>query len=222
MVNIFRTIAFLSLFSGSLQAVRPIEVENVCNAQWPGVTQERSEKLMGLGYEAVDAANKMNISALRGLLFSVKREVESMMKAQVRLEQFIDDAFQQAENKGGNFSQAVKNKCKRNLGICSKGNIAYKRDILDMFDIPEIENDVINFGKYQEYSDQPYYEAPVRLEAGLTLVIIGGLVGFIPFPGCQGAGMWIAGTGLTFMLEACVQGCERQDIRQHHYPQGRR
>ena len=210
------TFAISALFFYCVSNLQAINHENHCHVQFPGVTEDKANKLMGLAYEGVDAANKSNVLALRGLLFSVKREVESMMHAQVKLEKFVDDAFWQAEQKGGNFTESQKKYFKRALGISDKGICNIDQPLFDFED----GEDIANMSAYLEYKDQPHYQAPVRLEAGLYLVIIGGLVAFIPFPGCATAGAWTAGIGGAMMIESCVQGCERKEIDIRQRPIG--
>jgi len=208
-------LCFSSIFLYGSHDLQAIEVKNVCHAQFPGVTEERATRLMGLSYEAVDAANKSDLSLLRQLLFSVKREVEGMMNARIKLEQFIDDAFWQAEQKGASISGKQKKQIKRNLGIIEKSASNNEQELFDFED--EIEDiDIYNFIEYKEYADQPHYDAPASLEAGLYLIIIGGVVSFIPFPGCVGAGKWAISVGGGLIVNACVNGCDKQkiDIRQ--------
>lgn len=205
-----------SLFLASTTNLQAVNIENHCHSQFPGVTEDRANKLMGLAYEAVDAANKSNITLLRNLLFTVKREVEGMMKAQVKLDKFVDDAFWQAENKGGHFTESLKKQCKRSLGISEKGICDIDQPVFDFDDM----GDIANLGAYLEYKDQPHYDPPVELKIGLYLVIIGGLVAFIPFPGCAPAGIWTAEVGGALMVDACVQGCKRQEIDIRQRPIG--
>lgn len=205
-----------------LHASNPIDVSNACNAMFPEANDSNSENLAGLCYEAVDAANKNQVDRCRSLLFSIKREVERIMRAQVKFEAFIDDAFVQAEAQGGRFSDREKKNIKKSFGISSKGSEDYDRVLLEIYPQNDPEEILANCMRYQVYEEQPYYNPPPRLNAGLSLVIIGGLLMVVPNPICIGAGKWTLGLGVGMMVESCVQGCERQeqksvDIRQNHY-----
>lgn len=211
--------SFASGFS-NLHALDKIDVSNFSHAQWPNVTEQRAEKLRGMSYEAVDAANRGDILKLHGLLYMIKNEVESMMGAQVRMEDFVDDAFRQAEAQGRKFTESQKINMKRALGISCKGLPPYDLEIC----ITDGEM-VINHMRGNAYVEQPYYHPPTGLDAGISLVIIGALVAVIPLPCCTATGGWLITAGMGFILAECVQGCERQggrkdnwvDIRQNRY-----
>jgi len=178
-------------------------IENHANYSNSRVTDERVEKLQGYCYEAVDAVNRNEMCRARGLFFTITREVESMMAAKIKIEQFLDDAFEQAEKKGAKFSNGQKNYFKSCFGVQCKGN--------------DLTYNLSNYAAYQRYEDQPSYEANARLEAGLMFVIIGGVVSVIPRPGCWDTGKWMIGLGVGLMVDACIQGQEKKDIRQDRY-----
>jgi hypothetical protein len=169
-------------------------------------------KLEGMGYEALDAANRGDVLKLHSLLYMIKNEVESMMGAQVRMEDFVDDAFRQAEAQGRHFTDSQKINMKRTLGISCKGSPLYDLEI-SVVD----GNAVINHMRGQAYVEQPYYKPTVALDAGISMVIIGALIAVIPLPFCTAAGAWMIGTGLTFIVAECVQGYQKQGGRQDNW-----
>lgn len=215
MLRIFNALLCVLLVSPNisyLYALDSIDVSNQAHAQWPNVTEHRARKLEGMGYEALDAANKGDVLKLHTLLYMIKNEVELMMGAKVRIEEFVDDAFKQAEAQGKKFSENDKISMKRTLGISCKGIPEYDYEI-------SIEDgvSVINKMRGSAYIEQQYYKPPVALDTGISMIIIGGLIAVIPIPFCTAAGGWMITTGLGLIVCECVQGCERQGGRQDNY-----
>lgn len=213
MFRLFYSLAAITSFglcSANLYAVDPIDVRNICNAHFPKATEERANKVIGYGYEALHAANTMDEKNLRRLLFTIKSEVEGMMSAQVKFEAFVDDAFAQAAQRGAKFTQNQINNVKMHFGIYSMHN-GFLPNHLYAYQDQDLSVDVANLLGYKRYEDQKCYNAPPRLNAGVSLVIIGGIMTVIPFPPCSAAGVFIAEAGMLCILDACITGCERQE-----------
>jgi hypothetical protein len=192
MAKFYRVIASCSFLAFSLSNLHALDLDitHNCIGNFPKVTEQRALNLIDMAMNAQKFAEDLDRNNYISALHLVKREVEYMMSAKMRLDDFIDDAFDQAAKRGIKISDWQKDQCRRSLTIIHKG-----------FNL--------NNMAYQTYEEQKSYQTPVRLEAGLTLVIIGSVIAVIPYPGCAPAGQLIAGTGFAFMAEACVSGLEK-------------
>lgn len=178
------------------------------NQYFPRINEGSINTLMDIANQMNGASDQLNTKLCVGLMYSVKTQVENMTGAQVRLDQFVDDAFAQAEAKGMRFSAKQKEMCRWDLLLMQKGASEYP---IDLFNFNEELKDITYRSAYKKYEDCKHYEAPARLEVGLTMVIVGSLVAFVP--GCAPAGAIIAGTGFNFMAECCINGHERNSGR---------
>lgn len=202
-------ISMLFLFPNPCDAKVSDRIQSKAAYNMPSISQEKAERLIGMAYEAVHAANTRNTTELKRLFFCICGQVESLMGAKIRLEAFIDDAFDQAEKQGAYFSAYQKKQSKLYFGIYAKTSCIYPEGFLDFYGDQQDVN-TSNLCKYQEYKDQTRYESNVELDCGLSLVICGGVLSLVPFPGCAGAGVWMAQVGGGMIIHACVQGCQRK------------
>lgn len=195
MYKFYGTLVIFSLCNISASNIFAFDVINEGIVHFPKVTEQRAINILDLAMKAQEAATNSDRNTYISVLYVIKKEVEYMMSAKMRLNDFIEDAFEQAERKGIKFSEYQQDQCRRSLMMANQGFAG---------------NFPLNNMAYQTYEEQKHYQTPIKLEAGLTLVIIGTLIAVIPYPGCAPTGQIIAGTGFAFMADACIQGLENQ------------
>lgn len=194
-------------FAFCISNLHAVDVENNCAVNFPKVTDESANNLIDIAYKAQDSAGNLDAASCIRLMYTVKFEVERLMNAKIKLDRFIDDAFERAERKGFRFTNKQKMDCKRDLLIFEKGRVVEDKDLFNFL----LNSAIANNAHSRNYNEQQNYEAPLKLEVGLTLVIIGTVICIVPYPGCSIAGGIIAGTGFTYMSDACIKGYEKQD-----------
>lgn len=202
MFNFFKSLNVLSLLFLCGPGLSAIGVENQCNAHFPRVTQERSENLMSMGNNLIEASKDLDRNRCVAIMYMIKAEVENMMCAQVKLDKFIDDAFWQAEQKGARFTQKQKDDCKNGLCIIRKSNFPE-------YDVElQVNGDIVNIMNHHRL-EQNFYTAH-KTEIGAAIVVAGTLIAMIPFPGCAQAGQGIGWCGIGIMLDASLEALGRR------------
>jgi len=124
-------------------------------------------------------------------MYLVKKEVEYITKAQVRVENFIDDAFRQAGQRGIQFSESQKSYCKDSLLMTCKSKIQEKDD----YEVFKLE--------YPRWGEEFDYESS-KMEMGASLVITGYLIQFVPNPICQEVGKGVTELGFQVLADTSL------------------
>lgn len=189
-VKSVNVLSFLLLCGSSIS---PLAANN--NVNFPRVNQQRSENLMSMGDQLVEASKNLDRNRCVSLMYTIKSEVENMMCAQVKLDKFVDDAFWQAEQKGAIFSAKQKQDCKNGLLVYFKS--PYPQYECEL----QVSGDIVNLAIRNDYN---YYTA-YKTEIGAAIVISGTLIAMIPFPGCAVAGQGIGWCGIGIMLDASLE-----------------
>lgn len=78
MFNLFKSLNVLSLLFLCGPGLSAIAIENQCNAHFPRVNQERSENLMSMGNNLIEASKDLNRNQCVAIMYMIKAEVENM------------------------------------------------------------------------------------------------------------------------------------------------
>ena len=154
-------------------------------------------------------------------MFDIKSEVEQYSGKKINLDAYIDQVQKEARAKGQKIDDRYINQIKKDFHRqdkkqrhralwfvkCAEVDIPYSSFEADL-------NFDMNYVIAKSAKNHENIDVPIPIVVGVTVSLCGLFLLFVPFPGCQTAGIWLMNTGVGILGSEAIHKWDQYDKEQ--------